>query len=167
MAKTASDVLLTDHGIYVQAINYPTVARGEERLRFTVTPRHTAEQIDHLVFAIDQVFTRLNIKRGQDWKAEGGRAGVGVVDPETVTPIWTDQQLGLWDGTSPRTLKNGEKGVVDAKAVDLTRKKFIDLLGPLVTTSLTTRRVGRGKVGSVYPLGKTLKQLPILIVGAA
>ena len=57
-AKFTSDTLLTDHGIYIQAINHPTVAHGEEKLRFTVTPRHTIEQMDHLISAVDQVFTQ-------------------------------------------------------------------------------------------------------------
>ena len=167
MAKIASDTLLTDHGIYVQAINYPTVARGEERLRFTVTPRHTAEQMDHLVSAVDQVFTQLKIKRVQDWKAEGGRAGVGMVDPETVTPIWTDKQLGLLDGTAPKTLKNREKGFVDAKAVGLTREKFTGLLGPLMTAGLKTGGVFNGQVGLGYPPINTLEPIPIAIAAAA
>ena len=167
LAKIASDTLLTDHGIYVQAINYPTVARGEERLRFTVTPRHTAEQMDHLVSAVDQVFTQLKIKRIQDWKAEGGRAGVGMVGPETVTPIWTDKQLGLLDGTAPKVLKNGEKGFIDTRAVDLTRDKFTNLLGPFTTGSMKTGGVARGQVGLGYPPVNTLEQVPIPIAAAA
>ena len=167
LAKIASDTLLTDHGIYVQAINYPTVARGEERLRFTVTPRHTAEQMDHLVSAVDQVFTQLNIKRIQDWKAKGGRAGVGMVDPETIAPIWTDEQLGLLDGTAPKTLKNGEKGVVDAKAVDFTREKFANLLGPVATSGFKTRGSFKGQVGLGYPPVDAFEQIPIPIAAAA
>jgi len=167
LAKIASDTLLTNHGIYVQAINYPTVARGEERLRFTVTPRHTAEQMDHLVSAVDQVFTQLKIKRVQDWKAEGGRAGVGMVDPETVTPIWSDKQLGLLDGNAPKMLSNGEKGVIDAKAVGLTREKFVNLLGPLATAGLKTGRVFKGQAGLGYPPVNALEQIPIPVVAAA
>jgi 5-aminolevulinate synthase len=167
LAKIASDTLLTEHGIYVQAINYPTVARGEERLRFTVTPRHTTEQMDHLVSAVDQVFTQLKVKRVQDWKAEGGRAGVGMIDPETVTPIWTDRQLGLLDGTAPKTLKNGEKGFVDTRAVDLTRDKFINLLGSFTTVGMKTGEVFRGQVGLGYPPVNPLEQIPISVVAAA
>ena len=167
LAKIASDTLLADHGIYVQAINYPTVARGEERLRFTVTPRHTAEQMDHLVFAVDQVFTQLKIKRIQDWKAEGGRAGVGMINPETVTPIWTDKQLGLLDGTAPKMLKNGEKGVVDTKAVALTREKFINLLGPPGTVGLKTGGTFKSQIDLGYPSANTLDQIPISVAAAA
>ena len=167
LARMASDTLLTDHGIYVQAINYPTVARGEERLRFTVTPRHTAEQMDHLISAVDQVFTQLKIKRIQDWKAEGGRAGVGMVDPEPITPIWSDKQLGLLDGTAPKTLKNGEKGVVDPMAVDLTKEKFANLLGQLATANLKARGGSEGQVGLGYPPVNTFEQIPIPIAAAA
>ena len=100
MTKLASDSLIANHNIYVQAINYPTVARGEERLRFTVTPGHTQEQMDHLISSVDQVFTELNIKRVKDWEAEGGRAGVGMPNAKPIEPIWNDKQLGLLDGTT-------------------------------------------------------------------
>ncbi|KAI0771935.1 5-aminolevulinic acid synthase [Trametes elegans] len=132
LTRLASDTLLAKHNVYVQAINYPTVARGEERLRFTVTPGHNVEQIARLSRAVDQTFTELGIKRTSDWAKLGGHCGVGVADAEPVVPVWSDEQLGLLDGTAPAVLHPGSKRVVDQRAVRVTREKFNDLLGPYV-----------------------------------
>jgi len=62
LCKQASDELLFQHNIYVQPINYPTVPRGTERLRFTPTPLHQDEYMDKLVEAMKQIWTQLGIK---------------------------------------------------------------------------------------------------------
>ncbi|MFN3229146.1 MAG: 5-aminolevulinate synthase [Asticcacaulis sp.] len=61
--KLVSDSLLNDFGIYVQPINYPTVPKGTERLRFTPSPDHTDAMMDDLVAAMDKLWTHCNVAR--------------------------------------------------------------------------------------------------------
>ncbi|CAK7268593.1 mitochondrial 5-aminolevulinate synthase [Sporothrix epigloea] len=97
VAKQASDMLLRDHQIYVQSINYPTVPVGQERLRITPTPGHVKEFRDRLVLAVDSIWNELGIRRTSDWARQvpGGFLGVGAPPAAENNPLWTDEQLGI------------------------------------------------------------------------
>ncbi|KAH7074425.1 delta-aminolevulinic acid synthase [Paraphoma chrysanthemicola] len=114
VAKKASDLLLEDWGIYVQAINYPTVPVGQERLRITPTPGHVREYRDHLVEAFDAVWKQLGIKRTSEWAAEGGFIGVGVEGKEDEAPLWTDEQLEVDVVMKELKAGQGAAGVLEA-----------------------------------------------------
>ena len=63
ICKKVSDELIDDHGIYAQPIFYPTVPKGLERLRITVTPKHRKEHIENMISCLDKVWTKLNLPR--------------------------------------------------------------------------------------------------------
>ncbi|MCF3596134.1 5-aminolevulinate synthase [Rhodobacteraceae bacterium LMO-12] len=63
--KKLSDMMLEQFGIYVQPINYPTVPRGTERLRFTPSPVHGPDEIDKLVRAMDNLWAQCALNRAE------------------------------------------------------------------------------------------------------
>jgi 5-aminolevulinate synthase len=63
--KAVTDTLMQRYRIYVQPINYPTVPRGTERMRFTPSPVHTDAQMDYLIAALEELWARCPVANGQ------------------------------------------------------------------------------------------------------
>ena len=63
LCKKAANALIEEHGIYIQPIFYPTVPKGDERFRVTITPKHSASDVQSFVESLDKVWSDLNLKR--------------------------------------------------------------------------------------------------------
>ena len=70
LCKEAANLLLEKHGIYIQPIFYPTVPKGDERFRVTITPRHEASDIQHFLDALDDVWNEMDLKRSDSVEEE-------------------------------------------------------------------------------------------------
>ena len=63
LCKKAANNLIEEHGIYIQPIFYPTVPKGDERFRVTITPKHSASDVQSFVESLDKVWSDLNLRR--------------------------------------------------------------------------------------------------------
>ena len=106
-AKAASDILRQQHGVYVQPINFPTVPRGQERLRFTVTPVHTMSMLRDLLHALDQVWDQLALPRSEQVDS----SALPIVRHANTTGIPTQEPWAL-----PGTLHESEEEQLQAWA---------------------------------------------------
>ena len=63
LCKNAANLLIEDHGIYIQPVFYPTVPKGDERFRVTITPKHQGEDIERFLSSLNQVWDKLSLRR--------------------------------------------------------------------------------------------------------
>ena len=63
LCKNAANLLIEEHGIYIQPVFYPTVPKGDERFRVTITPKHQAEDIQRFLLSLNQVWDKLSLRR--------------------------------------------------------------------------------------------------------
>ena len=70
LCKDAANLLIEKHGIYIQPVFYPTVPKGDERFRVTITPKHKAKDIYRFIESLDDVWSVMNLRREKQTKAK-------------------------------------------------------------------------------------------------
>ncbi|KAI8813067.1 pyridoxal phosphate-dependent transferase [Cladochytrium replicatum] len=140
-AKSVSDELLSRYKIYVQSINYPTVSKGEERLRITPTPGHTEAYMDRLVSALTTIWKERGLRTEKDWEAEGGRAGVGLVRDEPVKQLVPLEGVQFGGAHGYDELCSFYEGLESGAAAVADRNAAMEAAGGFFQPSLTDRMV--------------------------
>ncbi len=87
LCKRVCDMLLERDDIYVQPINYPTVAVGTERLRITPGPLHSDADIDHLITSLDKIWTEFGLERVETHGDSGGLPSIDLVALRQIAPV--------------------------------------------------------------------------------
>ncbi|PHJ22825.1 5-aminolevulinic acid synthase domain-containing protein [Cystoisospora suis] len=114
--KQASDLLLHEHKLYIQPINYPTVPRGTERLRITPGPLHSYEDLVNLVESLDKVWNALGLLRATAFKEVHGLH----VGPYGLT---SPSETEMGDSLSVSSLHLGNPSIIDKDAIATCRSE--------------------------------------------